>query len=48
MFLTLSAVPVAAFLFVMLFLQGTMKDAVVFLMLGLAVLDTQKMLTNLR
>lgn len=38
MFLTLSIVPIAAFAFVMLFLQGTMIDALVFLMGGGAAL----------
>lgn len=38
MFLTMVVVPVAAFTFVMLFLQGTMIDAVVFLMAGFAIL----------
>ena len=37
-FLTMLVVPVAAFTFVMLFLQGTAIDALVFLMAGFAIL----------
>ncbi len=37
-FLTMLVIPVAAFTFVMLFLQGTAIDAVVFLMAGFAIL----------
>lgn len=38
MFLTMLVIPVAAFSFVMLFLHGTMIDALVFLMAGFAIL----------